>query len=163
MIDFPASPTTGDTYTVGSLTWQWDSVKWSAAPTWMSLPAKYILGGFVPGLITANQILLVHRFSRAVTLPANFGAYSGYASQASGTAAATASTVITAARALAASPATFNNVGTVTFAAGGIVPTFVTTSGAISFAQGDLLRLSGPATADATFAGFACTIVTQEV
>jgi hypothetical protein len=43
-----------------------------------------------------------------------------------------------------------------------LVPTFAT-SGAISFAQGDLLRLSGPATADTTFAGFACTIVTQEV
>jgi hypothetical protein len=132
-------------------------------PAWATIALKYVVGCFVPGLMTASQILLVHRFSKAVTLPANFGAYGGYASQASGTANATASTVVTASRALAASPTTFSNVGTVTFAAGGTVPTFVTTSGAVAFAQGDLLRLSGPATADTTFAGFACTIVTQEV
>jgi hypothetical protein len=159
LINLPSAPSEGQIFTSGASSWVYSSGRWLAAPEAQS---KYVIGCFVPGLMTAAQVLLVHRLSKAVTLPANFGSYSGYASQASGTAAATASTVVTASRALAASPTTFSNVGTITIAAGGVVPTFAT-SGAVAFAQGDLLRLSGPATADTTFAGFACTIVTQEV
>jgi hypothetical protein len=29
-IDFPNSPTTGDTYTAGGRTWQWDGTVWAA-------------------------------------------------------------------------------------------------------------------------------------
>lgn len=159
MINFPDSPSEGQTFTSGDSSWTYSSGRWLAAPAAQS---KYVIGCFVPGLMTASQILLVHCFSKAVTLPSNFGAYSGYASQASGTAAATASTIITAARALAASPTSFTTIGTITFAAGSVVPTFATTSGAVSFAQGDLLRLSGPGTADATLAGFSATLVARE-
>ena len=30
MIDFPASPNIGDTFTSGGLSWQWDGAKWAA-------------------------------------------------------------------------------------------------------------------------------------
>jgi hypothetical protein len=134
-------------------------------PGWgnVAVALKYVVGAFVPGVLTANQLLLVHRVGKAITIPANFGAYAGYISQASGTVAATASTVITVARALSATPTSFTTVGTITFGAGGLIPTFATTGGtAVSYAQGDLLRLTAPASPDATFAGFACTLVAQE-
>lgn len=159
MINFPDSPSEGQTFSSGSASWVYTAGKWIAAPA----ASKYVVGCFAPGVLTASQILLVHRVSKAVTLPANFASYAGYASQASGTAAATASTVITVAKALAASPTTFSNVGTITFAAGGTVPTFATSGGAaVAFAAGDVLRLAAPSSADATFAGFSATIVMQE-
>jgi hypothetical protein len=83
--------------------------------------------------------------------------------EAGGTANATASTVITVARALAASPNTFSNVGTITFAAGTVTPTFATSSGtAVNFAVGDRMSLTGPASPDATFANFYCSLVASE-
>jgi len=87
----------------------------------------------------------------------------GHTSQAGATANATASTVISVDRALAASPNTFSQIGTITIAASGISPTFATAGGAaITVAQGDVIRLQGPATADATLANFYCTIAAQE-
>jgi hypothetical protein len=160
MINFPDAPAEGQVYSAGTASWLYTGGKWTAAP---AAPGKYVVGCFVPGTLTASQALLVHRVSKAVTLPANFAAYAGYASQAGGTAAATASTVITVARALAASPTGFSDVGTIIFAAGGTTPTFATSAGAaVAFAQGDVLRLAAPASADATFAGFSATIVMQE-
>ena len=132
-----------------------------AAPAWQS--KKYVLGAFVPGVLTTNQLLLLHRFSKAVTIPANFGAFAGSNSEAGGTANATASTVIGVNKAPTATPNTFSAVGTITIAASSVTPTFATSGGtAISFAQGDVLSLEGPATADATFAGFYATLVGSE-
>jgi hypothetical protein len=150
MINFPDAPGEGQLFTSGAASWVYTAGRWLAAST---AAAKYVVGCFVPGVLTASQVLLVHRVAKAVTLPANFAAVAGYASQAGGT----------AAKALAASPTSFSNIGTITFAAGGTVPAFATSGGAaVAFAQGDVLRLAAPASADATFAGFSATVAMQE-
>lgn len=139
----------------------------AANPSWASgatVAAKYVVSCFVPGSLTASQRLLYHRFSKAVTFPANFGATTqGHTSEAGGSTNATASTVINVDKALAASPNTFTTIGTITIAAGSITPTFATTGGtAVAFAQGDVLRLMAPSSADATFADFYATIAASE-
>jgi hypothetical protein len=124
---------------------------------------RYIIGCFVPGVMSASQYLLLHRFTKAITIPANFGVYLGHTSEARGTANATASTVIVAQKAISATPGTFTGVGTITIAAGAMVATFATSGGAvINFAQGDSLALVAPAVPDASFANFACTMVGYE-
>lgn len=134
----------------------WDN----SAGKWRNQRAKYVIGAFASGIMPNNAKLLYHCLAKAVTIPANCGAYLGLNSQAGGSANATGNTVITIAQALAASPNTFATVGTITIGAGGVTPTFSTTGAApISFAQGDVLRLTGPSTADATFADLYVTLV----
>jgi hypothetical protein len=142
------------------LSWIFDGQKWLAAAS----KPKYLLACFVPGVLTASQSLLLHRFSKAITFPANFDTYLGHLSEARGSVAATASTTIAVQKATAAAPGTFTGVGTIVIAAGAMVAaTFTTTGGAaLSFAAGDSLALVGPGTADATFAGFAATLVGYE-
>jgi hypothetical protein len=134
----------------------------SGSTAWKNQRQKYNISFSVPGVPTASYAV-DHQFSKAVTIGANFASYLGHASQARGSANATASTVITVQKATAAAPNTFSNVGTITFAAGTVTPTFATSGGTIvSYAQGDTLRLLFPVTPDATFAGFASTIVSFE-
>lgn len=141
-----------------------DSSAWVVANSTPVAAPKYAIGfSFTGGVPAASQLLGMHRTSKAVTIPANFGAVSGHASQAGGTSSASSSTVVSVDRAVAASPNSFGQIGTVTFAAGTITPTFATAGGiAIDLAQGDVLRVVGPASADATFANFYCTLVAQE-
>jgi hypothetical protein len=120
--------------------------------------ARYHLGAYVPGLMAASQNLLFHRFSKAVTIPANFGAYLGHISEAGAGSAASASTVITIAKAQTGTPTTFVNVASITFAVGAVLGTF-SPQGALTFAQGDLIRLRGPATADTTLSDFTVTMM----
>jgi len=122
---------------------------------------KYVIGTYVPGVMTASQSLLYHKFTKAITLPANLGAYLGHTTVAGAGAAATGSTAIVLQQATAAAPTTFSTVATITFAAGALTGT-MSTQAAINFAQGDVLRVRGPATADATLADFHCSIVGQE-
>lgn len=129
--------------------------------TWTNQRSKYVVGCYVPGPVTANQNLLYHRFSKAVSIPPNGGSYLGHVSEAAGSVAATASMVLTLARAASGTPTTFSNVGTITFAAGAVVGTFGTT-GTVAFAQGDILRLRGPGTADVSFADLHMTLVGYE-
>ena len=169
----PGSPTAGNLW--------WDSLsgqlfiyyndgsssQWVVAnspPTPAIVPAKYNIGfSYTGGVLAASQLLGLHKVSKAITIPAGFGAVLGHTSQAGATANATASTVISVDRALAGSPNTFSQIGTITIAASGISPTFATAGGAaVSVAQGDVIRLQGPTTADATLANFYCTIVAQE-
>jgi hypothetical protein len=118
---------------------------------------------FVGGVLAASQLLGIHPVSKDITIPANFGAHLGHASQAGGTAAATGSTVINIDKALAASPNTWSTIGTITFAAGTVTPTFATTGGVDqNAAQGDRLRAIAPASADASFANFYATLVAYE-
>lgn len=133
----------------------------SSAGKWLNQRARYIVSAAaLSGILTASQLLLVHKFSKAVTFPANFGAYLGHTSEAGGTANTTASTVINIDKATAAAPNTFSNVGTITFAASGVSATFASSGGAaVNFAQGDVLRMIGPSSADATFANFYSTLV----
>ena len=142
------------------------SAQWVAANSLGgAAPSAYSIGfSFVGGVLGNSQLLGLHQVAKAVTFQANFGAYAGSASQFGATANATASTVIRVDRALAASPNTFNQIGAITVAAGGVAATFTTTGGAsISLAQGDVVRLTGPATADATLANPYVTLVAQEV
>lgn len=127
-------------------------------------PTKYAIGfSFVGGVLAASQLLGLHRLSAAVTIPANFGAVAGHISQAGATAAATSSTVVSVDRALSASPNSFSPIGSITVAAGSVAATFATTAGApVAVAQGDVVRLVGPATADATLANLYATLVAQE-
>lgn len=133
----------------------------SASSKWKNQRAKYNIGfASTSGVLTASQLLGFHKFSKAVTIPANFGSYLGHTSEAGGTANATASTVINVDKATAGSPTTFSNVGTITIASGSVTPTFASSGGgAISFAQGDVLRVQGPGTADASFANFFATLI----
>jgi hypothetical protein len=127
---------------------------------WTNQRPKYVIASSMDGVLTASQNLLHHRFTRAVTFPANFGAYLGNNSEAGGTANATGSTVINVDLAPTATPNTFSNIGTITIAAGTVTPTFATAGGtAQNAAQGDVLRLAGPGSADATFAGFYSSLV----
>jgi hypothetical protein len=136
----------------------------SASGTWKNQRPRYIIGASaLSGVLTVSQVLLLHKFTKAITFPANFGAYLGHASEAGGTAAATGSTVINVDKATAAAPNTFSNVGTITIGSGGVVPTFATSGGAtVSFAQGDVLRIIGPSSPDATFANFYASLVGYE-
>lgn len=141
---------------------QYDQLVYNGS-AWVAQRARYILGCFVPGTMTASQMLLLHRFTKAVTIPANFGAYLGHVSEVRGTVNATASTVIIVQQSLSGTPGTFSNVGTITIAGGAMVGTFASSGGtAISFAQGDAVALMGPASADTTFANFAATLVGYE-
>jgi hypothetical protein len=129
---------------------------------WVNGKEPYVVGGFVPGVLTTSQVLLVHRFGAAVTFPSNFGATnSGETSYCSSLANATGSTVLTIQKCPSASDPTsggsWSNVGTITVSASGHAGAFSTT-GAVSFAQGDLGRVVAPASADATFANVALTL-----
>jgi hypothetical protein len=119
---------------------------------------KYEIGCYVPGTMSASQNLLFHKFSKAVTLPANLGAHLNHNTVAGGSVAATGSTAITLARAVAGSPTTFTTVATLTIAAGQVTAS-LSTQAAISFAASDVLRVRGPASADATFADFHLSLV----
>ena len=119
---------------------------------------KYIVSAFAPGLMSANQKLLFHPFSKAVTIPANLGAYLGHTTEAVASAAASGATTITLAKAAHGTPTSFSNVATITFSAGQVLGT-MSTQAAISFAQGDILRVSGPGSPDASLADFALTLV----
>jgi hypothetical protein len=65
--------------------------------------------------------------------------------------------MITLAKAAAGAPTTFATVAT--SPRRGSVTGSMSTQAAISFAQGDILRVRGPASPDATFADFQLTLV----
>ncbi len=110
---------------------------------------------------TASQVIGHHDVACAVTILANFAAYLGRSSRAGGSAAVTASTVISVERSVAATPNTFSQVGTITIATGAtMVATFASSGGTdIVLAADDRIRFVAPASPDATFAGFYCTII----
>ena len=146
MIDFPASPTTGQIFTSGAASWRFDGVKWTA----QGATSSYLVAFDIPGVLIADTVF-AHVFGAAATFPINFTG-----SQASGSANATGSPVITFAKSLAASPLSFSNIGTCTIAAGTTNPTFVAAS-ATSFAVGDTIR-GLVTTGDATFADLCLTL-----
>lgn len=161
-LDFPNSPIVGQVHSDSIYMWIWDGEKWLAG----GLPAqtlKYIIGCYVPGTMTANQQLVMHEVSKAITFPANFGPALGHVSQARGAVAATSALVISIRKATAAAPGTFVSVGSITVAAGSISGVLVTSGGiGLNFAAGDTLSLFAPATPDPTFANFTATLVAHE-
>jgi len=166
----PVTPSLGDMWwdTISGQLFVWyidvDSSQWVIANSLPIVSAKYNLAfSYTGGLLATNQLIGVHKVSKAITIPANFGPYLGHNSEAGATANATVSTAITVQRALAATPNTFTQIGAITIGAGSVTPVFTTQAGAdVSIAQGDVIRLVGPAVADATLANFYCTLVAQE-
>lgn len=150
-----AGPTT---YWRGDGTWAEVPVPTPPTP----VPPKYVIGCFVPGVLLASQVLLLHQMSGGITIPADFGSYLGYATRARGQVAATASLTIDVQRATAAAPGVFTSVGTIAVAAGSLSATFSTSGVAVVYAAGDTLALVGPATPDTTFASFSATLVGRE-
>lgn len=142
----------------------YDQLVWSGT-AWAPQRPKYLIGCFAPGVPTASQTMLLHCFSKAVTIPKGFARvpdsiYLGHASAARGTAAATASTTFVVQKATTAAPGTWTTVGSIVFAAGAFGATFSTAGDLeISFAFGDTLAIVAPATPDTTFAGLAATLV----
>jgi len=137
-----------------------DQLVWSGS-AWLPQRPKYVFGFNVPGVLALNTVFS-HVFSKAVTIPANFGAYLGHATQVRGSANATSSPVVTVAKATAGSPLSFSTVGTITITAGGVVPVLATSGGvALSFAQGDIARFT-VTTGDTTFADLTATVVGME-
>src|SRR5262245_55542577 len=171
-LDFPNSPTLGQIFNGGGGSWLWDGTKWVSAiaslpqgvdgdvlvfqgTEWTAQRPRYLVSCYVPGLLTANQPLLYHRFPKSVTFPTNFGAYLGLLSEAGAGTAATATTIISIAR---AAPTVYINVGTVQFNAGSAVGSFAS-SDPIVFVQGDIMRIRAPSSADATLSDVYLTIV----
>lgn len=134
-----------------------DQLVWNGT-AWVPQRPKYVFGFNVPGVLAINTVFS-HVFTKAVTIPANFGSYLGHSTQVRGSANATSSPVVTVAKAAAGSPLSFSNVGTITITAGGVVPVLATSGSAvINFAQGDIARFL-VTTGDTTFADLVATVV----
>jgi hypothetical protein len=125
----------------------------------------YTMAGYVGGVLTASQVLLVHQVGQAVTFPANFGTTtSGASSRCGSLANATASTVLTVGQCPAASDPTvggnYTTIGTLTFSVGGHAGALATSGGTTkAIAAGDFIRITGPASADATLANVFLTLI----
>lgn len=135
----------------------------SGTSKWLNQRAKYLVSAYVPGTMGDAQYLMFHRFTKAVTFPANFGSYLGHSSKAGGSTNATGSTAIGVYKAASASPTSFSSVGSITIGSGGVTPTFATSGGTtLSFSAGDVILLRAPTPADASFADFYSTLVGYE-
>lgn len=135
--------------------WIWDGVKWDVA----SAHPRYIVACFVPDKLTASQSLLLHRFSKAVTFPIDFGDYLGHSSEARGGLITTGAVTVNIRQATEAAPGVFSTVGTIMFAAGALLATLSTSGVPLNFAEGDTLALVGPLVPDTTFGDFAANLV----
>lgn len=121
-----------------------------------TIPFIYAPAVFYPGRMrTSGVIMLRHTFVKDCTLPANCDGSKG-----GGTDDADATTVYKIQRALAASPDSFADVGSITYAAGSHIPTFATTGGSdYTFMTGDTMRIVGPDVPDATLSDTNFTIL----
>lgn len=154
MLNFPDSPTIGQVFNGHRSSWIWDGVKWDVA----SAHPRYVVACFVPDVLINSQALLLHRFSKAVTFPIDFGDYLGHSSEARGGLPATAGVTVDIRQATEAAPGVFTTVGTITFAAGALLGTLSSGGVPLNFAEGDTLALVGPPAFDLTFGDFAATL-----
>lgn len=113
------------------------------ATEWQTQP--YDLGIYIPDEPTADMICARVAAVRAFTLPASLTG-----SVASAGTAATASTVFTIHKGV-------SSIGTVTFDASATAGTFSFAS-SVSFASGDVLRITAPATPDATLSDISISL-----
>jgi len=95
---------------------------------------------FYPGVPAASAKILRTPLARAVAFPDDFAGSYGIASVA-----ATAQTDFAVAK-------NGSQVGTISFAAGAAVATFITSGAGVTFAAGDRISITAPATPDATLA-----------
>lgn len=109
---------------------------------------RYDFGTFYPGVPGNSQTLLRWVFVRRVRLPANF-----QGSQCSCGSAATGSTTLTVKQ---ISGGVTTTIGTIVVGAGGSTGAFSTTNPQdVWLAAGDVVTVTGPATADATLGDIA--------
>jgi hypothetical protein len=114
--------------------------------------AKYYdLQGGASGALVASQILMQHVAVRALTVPASMAGSAGYASVAPTGAVSLAVSVLTPG-------GSSTNVGTINWAVGASTPTFA--GSGFSVAVGQVVIVTAPGTADATFANASFTILT---
>lgn len=160
----PGSPTAGQLwwesdsgnlfiYYADGTSSQWVQAAAGAAASVPANVADYIIGVTQPGVTGPAQKLLVHKLPHAITLPASLAG-----SSATALTAATASTAFVLAYVRSGSTTT---IATFTFAAAGTVATL---SGVVipTLAAGDVLTISGPATADATLADIGFSILASK-
>lgn len=119
-------------------------------PALWKVPNFFDLMMFFPGKMFNGQLLARLAFSSSTTVQANLPAFVGFAG-----AAANASTVVILNKRAAGGVTT--QIGTLTWAAAGTVPT-VSYLADVNFAAGDFLEVKGPATADTTLADVTVTI-----
>jgi hypothetical protein len=111
----------------------------------------YDLQGGAANALTASQILMQHVAVRALTIPASFAGSKAYAASAATAAVTLTVSVLT----IGGSTTT---VGTIAFAAGGSVPQTWTSTG-FSVAAGQVVIITGPSSADATFGNVSLTLL----
>lgn len=108
--------------------------------------ARYSIPFGFTSPLSASEMLLIHVFAEAVTLPDNFaGARAAIGVN------PTATAVLTVTR-------NADTVGTISISTAGVV-TFDTTGAEVVFAVGDVLRIVAPTTADTTLANCAITLI----
>lgn len=153
-LDFPDFPVIGQIFNGHRSSWVWDGVKWDVA----SAHPRYVVACFVPDVLKISQSLLLHRFSKAVTFPIEFGDYLGHSSEIRGGFAATSDVLVDISKATEAAPDSFTVVASGTITAGSLLGTLTTFGVPLNFAEGDTLAITGPLDPDATFGDFACTL-----
>ncbi|MGY6156647.1 beta strand repeat-containing protein [Paraburkholderia graminis] len=114
----------------------------ATAPAWTSL--AYDIGLYIEGVTTASEVVFNLVAARAFTWPSGLTG-----SFAKAGIAATASTTFTINR-------NGSSIGSFVFAASGTSATF-TLSSPVTFAAGDVIQITAPATADSTLANIAIT------
>lgn len=125
-----------------------------------TIPFIYVPSVFYPGTMKTSAVIMMrHTFVEDCTLPANCAGSKG-----GGEADATATTVYKLQRSLAASPDTYVDIGSVSYAAGTHIPTFSTASGVdYTFAIGDTMRVVGPDVPDLTLSDTNFTILLMRI
>ena len=155
MLNFPDAPVVGQVFSGHRSSWVWDGVKWDIA---YSHP-RYVVACFVPDVLKASQSLLLHRFSKAVTFPIDFGDYLGHSSEMRGGLVATSGVTVLIRQATEAAPGVFTTVASGTVGAGQLLGTLTTSGIPLNFLEGDTMAIVGPLIPDATFGDFAANLV----
>jgi hypothetical protein len=145
---FTGTPT-APTATAGTSTTQLATTAFatSAINTAVAAAKYYDVTGGASGAITASQVMTLYVSARTLNFPANFAGSQGYA-----VTAPTASVTFTVA-------VNGSTVGTIVFAASSHTSTFTTSSGAFTVTPGQYMTVTAPATADATLATVAFTLL----
>jgi hypothetical protein len=83
-IDFPNTPTTGDTFTVGTITWEWDGTVWNTASLadWLDDTKADLAGASFTGLVTTSNGLTNAQQKNAL-VASGYNSVSGNFAQAS--------------------------------------------------------------------------------
>ena len=120
------------------------------------LDQTYIWGFAMVGAASDGEVLNIHAVGRAFTLTADFG---GGALQVTKGANPTAASIDVTLQRSTDGGATWVDVATISIASDGTVTATTAANADVLFAKGNGLRAVGPATADATFADWAFTII----